>query len=79
MEKEKTDKLFKITLKGLYNSIGINYNVSYVVAKTSDQAYGKLRRYLDENDIGFERDREWAKIEFIAEKNTYTNMGTLLL
>lgn len=76
---ENTNKLFKVTLKGMtHSSIGVEYGVSYVVALDSDKAYQKVKKFLDENDIGYKRDRELSKIELIAEEHQYTDVGNML-
>ena len=50
---ENTKKLYRITLRGMtYNSTGVAYGSSYVIAETSDEAYKKVRKFLDENDLG---------------------------
>ena len=35
-----------------YSSTGVAYGSSYVIAETSDEAYKKVRKFLDENDLG---------------------------
>ena len=72
-------KLFKVTLKGMtYNSTGIAYGISYVIAENTDEAYNKVRKFLNEKDLGFSKDRELDKIELIADSYQYTNVGCLL-
>jgi hypothetical protein len=75
----KTDKLFKVNLKGTYGTgCGVKYHRSYVVAKTMDGAYKKVRDYLDGADIGFSSDRELDSIELVAEDYEYTDVRTRL-
>lgn len=72
-------KLYRVTLKGMTtSSTGISYGVSYVVAENTDEAYKKVRKFLDENDLGFSKDRELDKIEVIADSHRHTNLGILL-
>lgn len=72
-------KLFRVTLKGMtYNSTGIAYGISYVIAENTDEAYNKVRKFLDEKDLGFSKDRELDKIELIADSYQYTKVGRLL-
>ena len=76
---ENNGKLFRVTLKGMtYSTTGVAYGVSYVVAENSDEAYLKVKKFLDENDLGFRCDRELDKVELIADTYRYTNVGILL-
>ena len=70
-----TDKLFKVTLKGLHSVTSTGYNENYVIAKNPSEAYSKVLKFLNENDLGFDRDRELKSIELVAEccEYTYTN------
>jgi len=78
MEKN-TKKLYRITLNGMtFNSTGTRYGISYVVADDSDQAYKKVKKFLDDNDIGFSNERGLDKIELIAEEYEYTNTQYML-
>lgn len=61
-----------------HNSTGIAYGVSYVIAENTDEAYNKVRKFLDEKDLGFFKDRELDKIELIADSYQYTHIGCLL-
>lgn len=72
-------KLYKITLQGMmYSSTGPVYGESYVVAGDPNEAYQKVRKFLDENDIGFRQDREFKSAELIAENYRYTDAGYIL-
>lgn len=72
-------KLYRVTLKGMtYSSTGVVYGVSYVVAKNSDDAYQKVRKFLDEKDLGFSHERELEKVELIADSYQYTDVRTML-
>lgn len=72
-------KLYRVTLKGMtYNSTGVAYGSSYVIAENTDEAYQKVRMFLDENDLGFSKDRELDKVELIADSYRYTDVGCLL-
>jgi len=76
---ENREKLYKVTLKGMrYNSVGVAYGTSYVVAKNSDEAYQKVRDFLDENDLGFSKDRELDNVQLIADSYRYSDVGCLL-
>ena len=76
---ENRKKLYRVTLKGMtYNSTGVAYGSSYVIAENSDEAYQKVRKFLNENDLGFTKDRELDKVELIADSYRYTNVGCLL-
>jgi len=72
-------KLYRVTLRGMtINSTGIAHGVSMVVAKNSEEAYTKVKEYLDQNDIGFSKDRELDKIELLASTYEYNNTGCIL-
>lgn len=76
---KETNKLYRVTLRGMtFSMISISYGISYVVARSCDDAYDKVKKYLDENNIGYSRDRELDKIELIAEEGKYTQTGTML-
>lgn len=76
---ENRQKLFKVTLAGMTsNTNGITYGISYVIAENSDEAYNKVKKFLDENDIGFKKDRELDKVELIADSYRHTNLKYLL-
>ena len=59
-------KLYKIKIrtykKGCEN---------YIVADNPDEAYKILRKYLDEKDYFFEKERELSNIELVAEEGDY--------
>lgn len=56
-------KLFLVRLKG---PIG-NHNNCYVLADDPTDAYNKVRKFLDDEDIGFRRARALNSIEVIAD------------
>ncbi len=75
----ETNKLYRVTLKGMTsNPTGTSYGISYVIAKDSNEAYLKVREFLNKKDIGFDRERELSSIDLIAEDSQYTNTGTIL-
>ena len=42
---ENRKKLYRVTLKGMtYNSTGVAYGSSYVIAENSDEAYQKVKK-----------------------------------
>ena len=76
---ETTKKLYKVTLKGMtHNSTGVKYGINYVVANDSEEAYRKVRKFLDDGDMGFSSKRELDKIELLAENYQYTNTQYML-
>ena len=76
---ENRKKLYRVTLRGMtYSSTGVAYGSSYVIAENSDEAYKKVRKFLDENDLGFANDRALGKVELIADSYRYTDVGCLL-
>ena len=76
----ETKKLYIVTLKGMRFSYSGNIvrGISYVIAENPDEAYKKVRNYLDKKDIGYAGERTLEKIELIAEDYEYTFTGHLL-
>lgn len=73
------NKLYRVTLRGMtYSSTGNTYGVSYVIAENPDLAYKKVKKFLDDNDIGYTKDRELDKIELIADSNQYSGVNCSL-
>ena len=72
----QTLKLFLIALKGFTTVSGYKYH--YVVAKSMDEAYSKVKEFMDDNDIGNYVERELDSIEFLAEDKKYPNCGNML-
>ena len=76
---ENKIKLYKITLRGMkYSSTGIAYGISYVIAENSDEAYQKVKKFLKNENLGFDNERELDKVELIADSYRYTDVGCLL-
>jgi hypothetical protein len=72
-------KLYRVKLQGMTSNIdGPAYGISYVVADNPTEAYYKVKNFLDDKDIGFDREREMGSIELIADENQYGNCGTIL-
>ena len=77
--REKTRKLFRVTLRGMTGySSGVIHGVNYVIANDPTEAYESVRRYLDEKDIGFNKERELDNIELIAESSNCPECQTML-
>ena len=72
--------LYRVTLKGLHASLGTNkdHGTYYVVSKNTEDAYQKVRKYLNELDYGFDRERELDKIEVIADDYFYGDANYML-
>lgn len=76
---DNTKKLYRVTLRGMtYNSTGMIRGISYVVATNPDEAFKKVKSFLDTNHYGFKHERELDKIELIAEDYIYTDTKTML-
>lgn len=72
-------KLYKVTLRGMrYSATGVIHGISYVVATNAEEAYQKVKRYLDKKDYGFRMERELDKIELLASTYEYNDTKTLL-
>jgi len=76
---EESKKLYKVTLRGTYSSLYVNYNINYTIATDPTEAYKKVREYFDEKDIGYERQRELDSVELIAENVYDTDAKHLLI
>ena len=74
----KTKKLYLVTLRGLHSATHVQHNTSYVVAANPDEAYQKVRKWLDEKDYGFKNERELKSVELLAEDYDYTDVKTML-
>jgi len=69
---QQSKKLYKVELNGW------RIHASYVVAENSDEAYRKVRNFLDSKDWGFREDRELKCVTLIAENTEYPACGTQL-
>ena len=72
-------KLYKVTLKGMtHTTTGVSHGISFAVAESLDEAYAKVKKYVDEKDLGVSRDRELATIELVADSVDHNNVGIML-
>lgn len=77
--KEKKEKLYKVTLRGMtYSITSTVYGISYVVAYDAEEAYRKVKNALDKDNIGYSKDKALDKIELLAENDQYTDTNTIL-
>lgn len=76
---EQELKLYRVTLRGMtWSTSGVVEGISYVVAENAEAAYQKVKKRLDEKDIGLSRQRELDRIELIASTYEHTATRTLL-
>jgi len=69
-------KLYLVKCRGMNISVtGPTHGVAYVIANNPAEAYEKLRKDLDERDLGFTDERELSSIELIAEDTNYPSCG----
>ncbi len=68
-------KLHRVSLRGMS---GTAYGVSYVVAGNSDEAYQKVRSWLDDHDYGFRHERAMDSVDLLADTDHYNDTGTML-
>jgi hypothetical protein len=68
-------KLYEVRLKGLQTAIHPSpiRGQSYVIASNPEEAYQKVREYLDEKKLGDYEDREMDSITLIAEVGDFPN------
>ncbi|MBU0907743.1 MAG: hypothetical protein KKE05_06325 [Nanoarchaeota archaeon] len=72
-------KLFLVTLRGMgVYTAGVSYKSSYVAAEGTDEAYKKVREYLDGKDYGFKPDRELDNVKLLADEYEFNNTGVRL-
>jgi len=65
--------LYRVKLRGMQSSrTGIAYGDSYVLAEDPTEAYQKIRKFLDEADLGSLRDRELESLELLANTEGYS-------
>lgn len=66
----ETKKLFKVKLRG-FEIDRTEYSTCYVIATHPTEAYEVVKKYLDEQDLGFEEERALQSIELIAEDDEF--------
>lgn len=67
-------KLYLVTLQGMWGG----YGSSYVVATDPTAAYTVVRKFLDEHNLGFYKDRELQSVKLVADTNLCGDCGTIL-
>jgi len=71
---DSASKLWKVTLRGMQST----YGTSYVVATDATSAYNKVRKYLDDKNLGFTNDRAFNVVTLIAESSEYPSNECIL-
>lgn len=73
-------KLYLVRCRGMQATLSNHqaHGVAYVVAPDAAQAYQRVREHLDENDLGFDAEREMAAIELVADVAEYPGCGVRL-
>jgi len=66
-------KLYLVEIR-TYGALQFNY----VIAKTPDQAYQKVRDFLEKKDWCFSKERELKSVTLIAEESEYPKCETHL-
>lgn len=69
------DKLFIVKT---YMPTSSRLGSAYVVAKDSNEAYLKVRKYLDEKDYGFYQDRCLDSVTLVADSYEHAIKPTML-
>lgn len=75
VNKMATNKLYKITCKGMTTGSSNHFGIGYIIAEDPSNAYNKIRAYLDKEELGYSKERELDKIELIAEDISYPDCG----
>ena len=70
---KETKKLFLVEV------VDFRIDSFYVIAIHPSEAYNKVRAFLDENKIGFEKDRELKQITLLAENAKYPDCATRII
>ena len=73
-----TKKLYLVKLTGHCNPMNTDYAQSYVVASDAEEAYRRVRDYLDQRDLMVSGDRALRSVELIAEEGDYPECRTML-
>ena len=72
-------KLYRVKLQGMRASAtGVTYGDAYVLADTPNEAYQKVREFVDKNNLGFRKDREMLSVELLAAENQYNDTGKMI-
>jgi hypothetical protein len=73
-------KLYRVTLKGMTCGLGGDtlHGKPFVLAEDPQEAYLKVKKYLDDKDLGFSHERELHTIELLAETGDYPNCNIQL-
>lgn len=50
----------------------------YVIAEDSEKAYQKVKKFLDEKDLCFSKEREMKCVELLADDNYYGDVEDML-
>ena len=75
----ETAKLYLVKLRGLqYAATGIMYGESYVIAVNPNDAYQKVKLFLEDRDIGFTDDRELFSVTLLAENIDFPKCRKIL-
>lgn len=70
-------KLYLVRCRGMQTTCGgqVAYGQAYVAADNPEVAYRKVRKALDDGDLGFIKDRELQSVELIGEDVSYPDCG----
>jgi len=70
-------RLYEVKCQGMTFGLGSKtaYGRAFVVAADAEEAYQKVRKYLDEKDLGFTYEREMDSVELIADDTDYPDCG----
>lgn len=65
-------KLYRVKLRGMTSEIfPTAYGHPYVVANSTDEAFNKVKEYVNKRNLGFARERELDTITLLAEEGDY--------
>lgn len=71
--------LYRVRLRGMkISTTGNAYGDSYVIASNSDEAYQKVRKFIDSAALGFKKERELESVELLAGEAQYNDTGHMI-
>lgn len=72
--------LYLVKLRGMQSSAtGAPHGIAYVVAENAEDAYWVVKKNMDDEDLGFEGDRELDSIQLLATDKDFQYTPKLYL
>ena len=74
-------KLYFVQTRGMTHGITtgqVCHGQAYVIANDAESAYLQLKKYLDDQQLGYDYERELKEVTLIAETGNYPKCATRL-